>query len=96
MNIINNNSIISAIKIGYQEIGNNNLLLTPYLPYENYLANSLQSGRINKVSFLNFNIEWWLRKYISFSFESKIENSTFQKINHSFNFKINMFFLKDY
>ncbi len=96
MNIINNNSIVSAITIGYREIGDNNLLLTPYLPYENYLANSLQSGRINKVSFLNFNIEWWLRKYISVSFESKIENSTFQKINHSFNFKMNMFFLKDY
>lgn len=73
INYSNSSSIILFFNGGFSAKGEENLLNKPYETYSDYIKGSFPSGEVNKKIFLNFNVEWWIKKRFSLSLNSRIE-----------------------
>ena len=59
------NKVLTSIKFGIRNIGENNFINTLYEPYIDYLDSPFPSGDIENINFMTYRLQWWLRPNIS-------------------------------
>ena len=75
LSYFNMNNLIGNIKIGQRQIGEESIIYNPYNTYFDHLSGKFPSGKVNNISFIDFESQWWLRPNISVMFSIRYTNS---------------------
>ncbi|MBI04433.1 MAG: hypothetical protein CMI96_01285 [Pelagibacteraceae bacterium] len=81
-----------AFVVGRRNSGQGNILSTPYTAYDNYEGGAFPSGLVNEVDFMDFSLNYWIWKRLSFYNKIVIEKSNLYGKNNAFKFGFDFYF----
>ena len=82
----NDLAVKTDIVIGKRNSGQGNILSNPYTAYDNYKGGAFPSGIVNEVDFMDFSLNYWTWKRLSFYNKIVIEKSNLYGKNNAFKF----------
>ena len=85
-NALYNSTLITIIEIGQREIGEKNIIGSPYDGYTNYHTGPFPSGKVEKILYVCGRLQWWWKQNLSLITEFEYNDSN--KNDKEFHIKI--------
>ena len=92
VNALYNSNLITNIEIGQREIGEKNIIGSPYDGYTDYLAGPFPSGDVENILYVSGRLQWWWKKNLSLITELVYNDSNRNDKELQFNIGVDLFY----
>jgi len=92
VNVLYNSTLITNIEIGQREIGERNIVGSPYDGYTDYHAGPFPSGDVENILYVCGRLQWWWKNNLSLRTEFEYNNSNRNDKEFHFNIGVDIFY----
>ena len=92
VNALYNSNLITNIEIGQREIGEKNIIGSPYDGYTDYLAGPFPSGDVENILYVCGRLQWWWKQNLSLITELEYNDSNRNDREFQFNIGVDIFY----
>jgi len=92
VNALYNSNLITNIEIGQREIGEKNIIGSPYDGYTDYLDGPFPSGDVENILYVCGRLQWWWKQNLSLITEFEYNDSNRNDREFQFNIGVDIFY----
>ena len=92
VNALYHSNLITNIEVGQKEIGEKNIIESPYDGYTDYLAGPFPSGNVENILYVCGRLQWWWKQNLSLITELEYNDSNRNNREFQFNIGVDIFY----